>query len=243
MKKIGTKIIIALNILGVICLVYFAVPYILHDTSIPNPDAMLPMYRWEGAGITLAIGTIPLIVANLLAFIFVWKERIILPVRLLFFLPGIICLSLSAAYLLNEDNASASDPTLLWLYDKGGINVIWGDPLNATDTHGGFHGDGSSLHVYHYTDSSMQPEMEESKMWKTLPLSEGISDLLTNSIGDKCAEAIPEITHGYYFFYDRHSEASDPYDESELWKRSSINCTIAIYDADKDVMYVYAMDT
>ena len=72
MGKLGNKVIISLNIIGLICLIYFAVPYILHDTSVPNPDAMLPMYRWEGAAIALMVGTIPLIVANLLAFIFVW---------------------------------------------------------------------------------------------------------------------------------------------------------------------------
>jgi hypothetical protein len=243
MKKVGTSIIAALNVIGVICLIYYAVPYIMHDTSIPNPDAMLPMYRWEGAGITLLVGTIPLIVANLLAFIFVWKEKIKLPARLLFFLPGIICISLATSYLLYDGSASASDPTLLWLYDKGGINVIWGDPLNAMDTHGGFHGDGSSLHVYHYTDSSMQPEMEESELWKELPLSENVFNLIRNTIGNECAEAIPEVTNGYYFFYDRHSRANDPYDESELWNRHSINCTVAIYDADEDILYVFEEDT
>lgn len=243
MKKLGTGIIVFFNIVGIVCLIYYAVPYILHDTSIPNPDAMLPMYRWEGSGITLLVGTIPLIVVNLLAFIFVWKEKIKLPARLLFFLPGIICLSLAASYLFIDESASSSDPTLLWLYDKGGINVIWGDPLNAMDTHGGFHGDGSSLHVYQYTDSSMEPEMEESRMWKKLPLSEGISDLINNSIGDECAEAIPDVTNGYYFFYDRHKDAADPYDESELWNRNSINCTVAIYDADEDIMYIFKKDT
>ena len=243
MKKVGTSIIAALNVIGVICLIYYAVPYIMHDTSIPNPDAMLPMYRWEGAGITLLVGTIPLIVANLLAFIFVWKEKIKLPARLLFFLPGIICISLATSYLLYDGSASASDPTLLWLYDKGGINVIWGDPLNAMDTHGGFHGDGSSLHVYHYTDSSMQPEMEESELWKKLPLSENVLNLIRNTIGNECAEAIPEVTNGYYFFYDRHSQAQNPYDESELWNRHSINCTVAIYDADEDILYVFEEDT
>ena len=174
MGKLGNKIIISLNIIGLICLIYFAVPYILHDTSIPNPDAMLPMYRWEGAAIALMLGTIPLIVVNILAFIYVWKEKIKLPARLLFFLPGIICISLAASYLFYDGSASASDPTLLWLYDKGGINVIWGDPLNAIDTHGGFHGDGSSLHAYHFTDSSMQPEMEDSRLWKKLPFSENV---------------------------------------------------------------------
>ena len=240
MGKLGNKIIISLNIIGLICLIYFAVPYILHDTSVPNPDAMLPMYRWEGAAIALMVGTIPLIVANLLAFNFVWKERIKLPTRILFFLPGIICLSLVVSYLLGGD--SVSDPTLAWLYDKGGINVIWGDPLNAMDTHGGFHGDGSSLHTYHFTDSSMQPEMEDSRLWKKLPFSESVSNLINNEF-DECASAIPEIANGYYFFYDRHSETKDPYDESELWNRHSVNCTVAIYDADEDILYVFEEDT
>lgn len=243
MKKVGAKAIIVINVIGIICLACFAVLYLTHDTSIPNPDAMLPMYRWESAGITLAIGTIPLIIANLLAFIFVGKDNLKLPVRLLFFLPGLICLSLTASYIFADENPSTSDPALIWLYDKGGINVIWGDPLNSIDNHNGFHGDGSSLRLYHFTDSSMEPEMEESELWKKLPLSDNISNLIRNSIGDECAEAIPEITNGYYFFYDRHSEARDPYDESDLWNRHSINCTVAIYDAENDVMYIFEMDT
>ena len=136
-----------------------------------------------------------------------------------------------------------TDKTLAWLYEKGGINVIWGDKLDAKDMHGGFHGDGSSLHTYQYTDSSMEPEMEESELWKKLPLSENISNLINNSIGDECAAAIPEISNGYYFFYDRHTETKDPYDESELWNRYSINCTVAIYDADGDILYVFEEDT
>ena len=143
------------------------------------------------------------------------------------------------------------DKTLSWLYEKGGINVIWGDKISSLDTHGGFHGDGSSLNVYQFTDSSMQPEMEESDLWKPLPLSENTSNLITNTINDKCAEDIPEITNGYYFFYDRHDDAEDrhddaqgnPYDDSQLWSRSSVNCTLAIYDADTDILYVYTLDT
>lgn len=104
-------------------------------------------------------------------------------------------------------------------------------------------GDGSSLYAFQYTDSSMEPEMEESELWKPLPFSDAVSDLINNSIGDECAESIPEISNGYYFFYDRHSEAADPFDESALWSRSSINCTLAIYDADEDIMYVLIKDT
>ena len=138
---------------------------------------------------------------------------------------------------------SKADNTLSWLYEKGGINVIWGDKISSKDTHGGFHGDGSSLYIYQFTDSSMEPEMEESEYWKSLPFSEAVSNLINNSIGDECAEAIPEIDNGYYFFYDRHAEAADPYDESELWNRASINCTVALYDANEDLLYIFVKDT
>ena len=37
--------------------------------------------------------------------------------------------------------------------------------------------------------------------------------------------------------------STDPYDPSMIWNRSSINCTIALYDSDKDVLYIYKMDT
>lgn len=90
----------------------------------------------------------------------------------------------------------------------------------------------------------MQPEMEESELWKPLPLSENTNNLITNTINDECAQAIPEITNGYYFFYDRHDDASeDRYDDSQLWNRNSLNCTLAIYDADSDILYVYELDT
>ena len=138
---------------------------------------------------------------------------------------------------------SKEDKALSWLYEKSGINVVWGDKIYSKDNHGGFHGDGSSLYSYQFTDSSMEPEMEESGYWKSLPLSEGISNLINNSIGDECAEAIPDISNGYYFFYDRHTETADPYDESELWNRASINCTVALYDADEDILYIFIKDT
>lgn len=46
MKK-RKLLIIILNIIGICCLIYCAVPYIKHDTSVANPDSMLSM---EGVG-------------------------------------------------------------------------------------------------------------------------------------------------------------------------------------------------
>ena len=93
-NKILPKVLIIINIIGIFCLIYYAIPYITHDTSIANPNAMLPMERWECSGVTLTIGFIPLLVANILAFLNIEKEKIRLPIKLMFFIPSLICILL-----------------------------------------------------------------------------------------------------------------------------------------------------
>ena len=88
--------IIIINIIGVLCLLYFGYLYLSHDTFVLNPDAMLPMERWDGAGWILTIGLFPLLIANSLGFV-AFKDRKMTR-RLLWFLPGIICLILVASY-------------------------------------------------------------------------------------------------------------------------------------------------
>lgn len=85
-----------INIIGIICLIYCAMLYISHSTNIVNPNAMLPMEDWERAGMMLTIGAIPMLLANLLGFLFVENEKNII-IRLLFFIPSIIeiCLVLT----------------------------------------------------------------------------------------------------------------------------------------------------
>ena len=64
-------VIIALNIVGIVCLIYFAIPYFTHNVTITNPDAMLPVEAWDGAGMALTCGFIPLLIANILCFVIV----------------------------------------------------------------------------------------------------------------------------------------------------------------------------
>ena len=40
-SKLILLIIIAINIIGIICLIYFAIPYLMHDITITNPESML----------------------------------------------------------------------------------------------------------------------------------------------------------------------------------------------------------
>lgn len=95
MKKNYKKIIIIINIIGVLCLIYFAIPYLRHDMSIPNPNAMLASYSWDTSGFILTIGLIPLLIANFIAY-----KKINIKFKLLFFLPSLICLLIVGHYLI-----------------------------------------------------------------------------------------------------------------------------------------------
>lgn len=95
-KRMSSLLIIVLNIIGVICLIYFAIPYLTHDVTIANPDAMLPAEAWDNAGMALTFGLIPLLIANILSFILIKiKQKF---VRFLFFVPSVICFIIVISY-------------------------------------------------------------------------------------------------------------------------------------------------
>lgn len=98
LNKTLSIIILIINIIGILCLIYFAIPYLTHNTTVYHPDAMLPAEAWDDAGMTLTVGFIPLLIANILAFIYVAKESIKIPLRLLYFIPSLICICLVISY-------------------------------------------------------------------------------------------------------------------------------------------------
>ncbi len=96
MKKVLSWGILIINIVGVVCLICFAIPYITHSTVVNNPNAMLPAEQWDAAGMALTFGLIPLIIANLLGYLYVaWGTK---KKRLLFFIPALIDLILVVSY-------------------------------------------------------------------------------------------------------------------------------------------------
>lgn len=97
-KKRGDLFILVINVIGVLYLIACAIPYLTHDTRVLYPNSMLPAERWDDAGVGMAVGLIPLIIVNLLAFRRVGKEKIKKPARLLFLLPSVLCLVLVAHY-------------------------------------------------------------------------------------------------------------------------------------------------
>ena len=100
-KSIKKIIIIILNIIGIICLIYFLIPYLRHDMSITNPNAMISSYSYDSCGFILILGLIPLIIANILAYKYLDINN---KLKLLFFIPSLICLITVGHYLLIESN-------------------------------------------------------------------------------------------------------------------------------------------
>lgn len=115
--------------------------------------------------------------------------------------------------------------------------------IESEDSHGGFHGDGQYFAKISCTEIDIND-------WKELPLSEELQKTVgmhwcddngCNDIYEKYN--IPKIKNGYYYFYDRHSESTNPKDDTDLNNRNSYNFTEAIYDSDNKIIYFYEADT
>jgi hypothetical protein len=149
-----------------------------------------------------------------------------------------------------QDGTSTLDQ---WLYTLG-IDPSSATVVESSDSHGGFHGDGLLFAQISIADDSVGTLLSQRDEWKSLPLSENLTALvygvateagqtgpyLTNDANEP---VFPEIQNGYYYFEDRHSKSTDPYDDTDVLERASFNFTLAIYDTDTDTLYYAEFDT
>lgn len=135
-----------------------------------------------------------------------------------------------------------------------GVDLSKGEIISESDNHGGFHGDGTGITVLEFSDNTVADEIKASDKWRSLPLSENLTALVygisdsEKTIGPYLADEngkaeFPIIKNGSYFFFDRHRESENPYDDSEVFDRSSTNFTIALYDFDENKLYFARHDT
>ena len=124
------------------------------------------------------------------------------------------------------------------------------------DSHGGFHGDGVRFVVLDCSSHPMGEEIAANDRWRPLPVSENVGILLYGGPGwapvvkiDDYDRGVydeplfPEVTNGWYYFYDRHDNARDPYSDANVLNRYSYNFTVAVYDRDTDTLYFCKLDT
>lgn len=95
-SKTLSLLIFIINVIGVVCLIYYAIPCLVHDTTVVYPDAMLPAESWDRAGMVLTFGFIPLLAANILSFLFVRIEQKL--IRFLLFIPSVACFVIMVNY-------------------------------------------------------------------------------------------------------------------------------------------------
>lgn len=135
-----------------------------------------------------------------------------------------------------------------------GVDVSAGEVISESDSHGGFHGDGDTVVVIQFADTSFSDQINENEVWNAMPLTENLTALVygirkeDGSVGPMIQSgdgtpAIPEVDNGYYYFRDRHYQSTNPTDDSGVLGRASYNFTIAIYDVDNKTLYYMELDT
>ena len=139
------------------------------------------------------------------------------------------------------------------------IDVSAGEVLHSEDSHGGFHGDGTAYAVLQFEDGAVLEQIQESGDWKPFPLDETVQALvygvthtsedgrMVESIGpyltDEDGKAlVPEIGEGYYRLIDRQAEEGKA-TGADILHGHSLNFTLGLYDAEKDILYLCVMDT
>lgn len=137
-----------------------------------------------------------------------------------------------------------------YLQREFGINEKDFTVIEEQDTHGGFHGDGT-YHISLDCSDNKEKIYKTINDWSELPLSENLQLRVYGGEKDGCTYGfklaeetnIPTVNNGYYCFLDRHSEATDKHSDIELFNRYSYNFSLAIYDADTDILYYIREDT
>lgn len=124
------------------------------------------------------------------------------------------------------------------------IKIPLSAKLELKNTHGGFHGDGETFTKIYLTQEQsekVENKIKENEHWRELPLTEIVAN--ATGIFDKEMK-MPEIENGYWFYLDRNSEATDKYNENDMYKgRYSRNYSVAVFDSYSDILYYYELDT
>lgn len=119
-----------------------------------------------------------------------------------------------------------------------GAEIKDGVLLEHQDTHGGFHGDGST-----FVKIRGKVTIPDSRFWHDLPAPEEIIHTLSlrgNTAPEYSAAA---VKNGKWFFLDRHTQSMDPASFSSIHQRGSWNFTLAVWDETTETLTYFEFDT
>ncbi len=113
-----------------------------------------------------------------------------------------------------------------------GVDLSAAEIMSENDTHGGFHGDGETIIQLRVGDISEL--IKDKPGWHETPMDDELLPF-TMRFG--------EPREGYWYFFDRHHDAEDPYDPEPVNSRFSYNFTFAFYDPENGILNYYKLDT
>lgn len=124
------------------------------------------------------------------------------------------------------------------------IHIPFAVKNDNKDSHGGVQREGESLSKFYFDEKNavkFKEKINKNQHWKKLPMTKIVEE--STGAWDKEMK-IPEVKNGYWFYLDRHSEATDKYNENDMYNgRYSFNYSVAVYDTDENILYFYELDT
>lgn len=119
--------------------------------------------------------------------------------------------------------------------------------IDKKDTHGGMPNEGELLERIYFSEkqaNNFVKKLKENNNWRELPITERLHNKVCKYAIDEDMN-IPEVSNGYWFVLDRHSEAKDKYNEDDIFNegRHANNFTVAVFDTDEKILYIYELDT
>ena len=161
----------------------------------------------------------------------------------------IIIVTIIACLFLTSCNTVGNGQTDYFGFKTSEFTVV-----DEKDTHGGFHGDGDYYLILDCSEKTEQAA-ERIKDWSPLPLTENLQRVMDMTCSGVDGDGVyysktlaemahwPIIENGVYKFIDRHSEAIDKSDDTNLFNRYSYNFSVAVYDLDTNTLYYFEFDT
>lgn len=120
------------------------------------------------------------------------------------------------------------------------LSLPEGDVITNLDTHGGFHGDGTSGLILAFTPengAALAEELSGRTDWQSLPLDELSANVMESILSlledDGLAYTVP--SQGWYWYQDRSPDGHS--------REFPLNCTIAIYDPQSCQLAYFELDT
>lgn len=95
----------------------------------------------------------------------------------------------------------------------------------------------SAMLRVHFPDNSLVQKLETDDKWHKLPLTGQLQKCWSNDF--YFATPLPDVVDGYFFVHDKNWFVRDPYSDSEIFDRSKINVTIAVYKRIYNSLYIY----